>query len=104
MPESLSAEQMVELDEAHHFMETGNSEILFAWLMLVIQNEYEPGYETLEAFLKRVGRRKFLAPLYQAMAQTTSGKQSATEIYKDARSGYHPVSYGTIDQILGYTP
>ena len=53
-------------------------------------------------YLVRVGRRKFLAPLYGALAATPEGKAWALRVYERARPGYHAVSRGTIDGILGW--
>ena len=56
----------------------------------------------LEAFLTRVGRRKFLTPLYRALAESgPDGKAEALRIYGNARARYHAVSRGTLDALLG---
>ncbi|MEM7314029.1 MAG: leukotriene A4 hydrolase C-terminal domain-containing protein [Planctomycetota bacterium] len=101
LPEDLSLEQMQLLDSAFQFTSTGNSEILHDWLLRVIQTKYEPGYEALESFLTRQGRRKFLEPLYRQLAATDAGLARGKSIYEKARPGYHAVSRETIDGILG---
>jgi leukotriene-A4 hydrolase len=101
LPNDLTREQMAELDAAFRFTESGNSEILHEWLMNAIDKKYEPGYDALEKFLLRQGRRKFLKPLYQKLAETPEGLERAKRIYEKARPTYHSVSYRTIDQILG---
>jgi len=101
LPKELSREQMAELDAAFRFTQSGNSEILHEWLMNAIDKKYEPAYEALEAFLLRQGRRKFLKPLYQKLAETPEGLERAKSIYEKARPTYHSVSYRTIDSILG---
>ena len=70
---SLSKAQMKALDEAFELTDSGNSEITHDWMWLVIDTEYEPGYEKLERFLTSQGRRKFLAPLYRKLAETEVG-------------------------------
>jgi len=102
LPAGLSGEQMADLDGAFGLTASGNSEIQAAWFEHVIRNQYEAGYASLEAFLIRVGRRKFLKPLYTTLAETESGKEMGRDIYAKARSGYHSVSVGTIDEILDY--
>ena len=47
-----------------------------------------------------VGRRKFLTPIYRALASSEEGRELATKIYAKARPGYHAISRGTIDGIL----
>jgi len=100
LPKSLSPAQMTDLDAAFGFTSSGNSEILHEWLMQAIEHKYEPAYDALERFLLRQGRRKFLKPLYQKLAETPEGLQRARAIYAKARPMYHSVSYRTIDQIL----
>ncbi|MCC6385713.1 MAG: M1 family metallopeptidase [Bacteroidia bacterium] len=102
LPENLTLEQMIKLDNLFHFNSSRNAEIRNQWLLLCISNHYEPAYSNLEEFLTTVGRRKFLRPLYSALAKTDSGKALALKIYKHARNGYHAVSITTIDQILNY--
>jgi leukotriene A-4 hydrolase/aminopeptidase len=100
LPKTLNYGHLVDLDAAFHFTESGNSEILHEWLMNAIEHKYEPAYGALESFLLRQGRRKFLKPLYQKLAETPEGKDRARAIYAKARPRYHAVSYRTIDQIL----
>lgn len=102
LPSGLSGDQMVDLDGAFGFTQTGNSEVLHAWLHHVIANGYEPGYGALEDFLTGMGRRKFLQPLYQRMANTEGHLERAKTIYAEARPGYHSVSTNTIDAILDW--
>ena len=100
LPKTLHYGQLVDLDEAFQFSDSGNSEILHEWLMNAIEHKYEPAYDALERFLLRQGRRKFLKPLYQKLAETPEGLERARRIYAKARPMYHAVSYRTIDQIL----
>lgn len=102
LPEGTDAAKLADLDAAFSLSETGNSEVLHAWLHHVIESRYEPGYEALEDFLTRQGRRKFLKPLYERMAGHEDLKPKADAIYAEARAGYHSVSSNTIDGILGY--
>jgi leukotriene-A4 hydrolase len=94
--------KMDELDAAFHINETGNNEVLFAWLKQSILKQRASSYEALKAFLVHVGRRKFVSPLYQAL-MSTGQEALAREIYTQARSGYHAVTVETIDGILSET-
>ncbi|MBV8519468.1 MAG: M1 family metallopeptidase [Acidobacteria bacterium] len=100
LPKNLTREQMAQLDAAFHFTDSGNSEVLHEWLMAAIEHRYETAYDALERFLLRQGRRKFLKPLYQKLAETPEGLERAGKIYAKARPTYHSVSYRTIDQIV----
>ncbi|MGH1364615.1 MAG: M1 family metallopeptidase [Calditrichia bacterium] len=102
MPKHLTNQQMADLDKAFNFTESGNSEIQFVWYTLGIRNSYQPVNTPVAAFLQNVGRRKFIKPLYETLAETPAGLEKAREIYKTARSGYHPVTYLSVDPILGF--
>jgi leukotriene-A4 hydrolase len=100
LPRSLTREQMAALDTRFDFSRSGNSEILFAWLLHVVRNSYEPAYPALKDFLTRMGRRKFLRPLYLAMNENPSTREMARTIYAQARPTYHPIAAASIDEIL----
>ena len=101
LPDEMTDAQMAALDDAFGFTETGNSEIRFAWLRAVIANRYEPAFASLEAFLTEQGRRKFILPLYTDLAATDWGRAMAERIYREARPGYHAITSGSVDAVLG---
>jgi leukotriene-A4 hydrolase len=100
MPKDLVAKKMALLDSKFLFTNSSNSEVLFEWLMLSIQNNYQPASAALEEFLVHTGRRKFVVPLYKALLKTPNGKETAMKIYAKARENYHAVTYQTVDGIL----
>jgi aminopeptidase N len=101
VPDSLAIERLADLDTAFDLTGRENSEILCAWLQHAIRSGYAPANPAVESFLTRQGRRKYLEPLYRALARTPAGMERARAIYTRARPTYHPVSYTTIDAILG---
>ena len=100
LPKDIGPAKMAELDARFKFKESGNNEILAAWLELAVDNKYEAAYPALENFLTVQGRRKFLKPLYTKLAATPEGLERAKRIYAKARPTYHSVSVQTIDEIL----
>jgi len=100
LPETMETEKMNDLDANFGFTQSGNSEILCDWFQHCIQNEYKEAYQAMEKFLIRVGRRKFLTPLYKRLANTAEGKVWAKEVFEKARIGYHSVSENTIAALL----
>ncbi|MDW7690788.1 M1 family metallopeptidase [Flammeovirgaceae bacterium SG7u.111] len=94
----IDAKQMGQLDALFGLSNSGNNEVLFEWLMLAVDNHYTTAYGQLEKFLKDVGRRKFIAPLYKKMADDENLNKTAERIYKNARPNYHYVATSTIDQ------
>ncbi len=101
LPRKLPAERLAELDRSFGLSGSTNSEVLFAWLKLAVDNRYEPAVPALERFLTSMGRRKFVAPLFEALtAQGEWGRPIATRIYAKARPTYHAVTSGTVDKAL----
>lgn len=95
-------EQLNSLNKRYHFLESNNSEILASWLTnnIIVGNKVVNS--RLEGFLCKVGRRKFLTPLYKALLQSGQ-KDEALKIYRNCRSSYHSVSQSTLDELLGYS-
>jgi hypothetical protein len=99
MPDTLGSAQMATLDRAFHFSLTGNSEIADLWFIRSIRSKYTPAYRMMETFLSRVGRQKFLLPLYEEMMKTgdTARARSAYERY---RQNYHPLTQEKLDKVV----
>jgi leukotriene-A4 hydrolase len=101
LPQGLTPAQLADLDRAFRLSEQGNSEILFAWLQIAVRHRYEPALPALERFLTTQGRRKFVRPLFaNLMEQGEWGQAHARRIYQRARPGYHPVTSGSVDEIV----
>ena len=95
-------EQLNSLNKRYRFLESNNAEILASWLTnnIIVGNKVVNS--RLEGFLCKVGRRKFLTPLYKALLQSGQ-KDEALKIYRNCRSSYHSVSQSTLDELLGYS-
>ncbi|MGN6477320.1 MAG: leukotriene A4 hydrolase C-terminal domain-containing protein, partial [Flavipsychrobacter sp.] len=90
---------MQALDKAFHFTNSGNSEIADLWYTMAIPADYKPAFPAMDKFLSRVGRRKFLEPLYEGMMKY--GKQDmAKSIYTKYKQNYHPLAQEDVDAIL----
>ena len=100
LPTSLPAEALAELDAAFGFTNSGNAEILTAWFPHTLRAGYAPADAAVTNFLRHVGRRKFLVPLYRALLATPNGAARARAIYQAARPNYHSVATGTLDALL----
>lgn len=102
IPKQRSAAQLRTLNEALSLDATGNNEELFLWLELALANRYDPAVPQAEEFLGRVGRAKFVRPLFAAlMEQGSWGEPIARRIYAETRDGYHSVTRGGVDAVLG---
>lgn len=99
LPKPLAVEQMATLDKQFDFTKSRNSEIADQWYVLSIGSDYQPAYGAIEDFLCRVGRRKFLTPIYTEMI-ATGKEEMAREIYLKCRDNYHPLAKGTFDKMI----
>ena len=100
LPEKISAEKILGLDEDLGLTATGNNEIARSWLRVAIRNNYQPAFARLENYLASIGRTRLIEPLYKELAKTDEGMQFAQRVYEQARDGYHPITQKKIDLIL----
>ncbi|MEZ5680529.1 MAG: M1 family metallopeptidase [Erythrobacter sp.] len=101
LPQDRSDEELARLDSELGLSATGNNEELFLWLELAMANRYEPAIPQVEAFLGRVGRAKFVRPLFQVLwNQGDWGRPIAKRIYAETRPTYHSVTQGGVDRLM----
>ncbi len=100
MPAVLSAKQLADLDQAYALTRSQNALVERSWLELVIRNNYQPGFARLEDYLKSIGRRLLIEPLYTELMKTPSGSEFAKRVYAKARPGYHPDTVKAVDAIV----
>jgi leukotriene-A4 hydrolase len=100
MPPNLSVAQLTELDKAFGLSKSPNAEIGHSWFKLVIANNYQPAFPRLEDYLKTIGRRKLIEPLYESLMKTPAGTEVAKRVFAKARPGYHPETVKAIGAIV----
>ena len=65
------------------------------------QNSRQGPALVAEAFLAKVGRRKFVLPLFETlMAEGEWGAPIARRIYAATRPRYHSVTQGSVDEVV----
>lgn len=101
LPRQQPQPRLAELDRSLELTTSRNAETLFAWLQLALANRYQPAVPAAERFLMTMGRRKFVAPLFETlMKQGDWGRPIAERIYATARPTYHSVTTGTVDKTM----
>lgn len=100
LPKPLDNKLMKQLDASYALTGVGNSEIADEWYLLAIASKYEKAYPAMEKFLKSVGRKKFLEPLYKELVKTEEGKKLAKRILSEAAPNYHPLAVKKIETIV----
>jgi aminopeptidase N len=98
LPESIERPRLEELDAAFELTTAGNNEILCAWLLVAIANDYDPARPAVERFLLGQGRLKFLRPVYAALLERQPDR--ARSLYERARPTYHPLSTTALDPLF----
>ena len=78
----------------------GNYEILVEWLTIAGGSDYEPVFGRIREVLTRVGRMKYLRPLYGALGKHARTRTLARDIFADAREGYHALSRRVVESVL----
>jgi leukotriene-A4 hydrolase len=98
----MTNQQLADLEKTLNLAHEGNSELVFAWLQIAVAHRYQPAVPALEHFLTSQGRRKFVLPLFTSLWKEGDwGRPLATRIYAQARPGYHPVTTGSVDALIG---
>lgn len=98
----LTKEKMLKIDNQLGFTNSKNAEIMCAWFVLGIKNDYQAIRPAMKDFLIKVGREKFLEAIYYELANhSKEDLKWAKEVYQLARPHYQYVSYSIMDRILG---
>ena len=67
---------------------------------LAERSGYFEARPAMAEFLKRIGRRKLILPVYAALAASPEGKEFARAVFADARPGYHPITAASVEAAL----
>jgi hypothetical protein len=92
------------LDAHWHLNDSGNFEVLVAWLELALRSGYAPAVPRTAEVLGQVGRMKYLKPLYRALSASPETRTLARETFERASAGYHPIARQVIAGMLGVGP
>ena len=99
LPEQVSHQALDDLDKVFGFTQSTNAEIACDWFRVAIRNRYQNVLPYVEAYLIKIGRGKFVKPLYSEL-MSAGFALDAKQIYAKARGGYHPSIAVMLDQQL----
>lgn len=102
LPHDINPAYLRKIDKQLNFATSGNSEIMCEWFMLAITSGYKDVYPEMEAFLNKVGRLKFLEPIYATLIESDdqSNIELAHNIFNKSKIHYHPMSKIAIQDML----
>ena len=92
------------LDRNLSLTSRGNHEILVEWLSIAAGSDYDPAFGRIREVLMRVGRMKYLRPLYTALGLHPRTRALAREIFAAGKEGYHGLSRRVIESVLAKYP
>lgn len=99
LPDNLAQDRMADLDAAFDLTHSGNAEIAFAWYMKAVKSHYAPAMPAIADFLGRVGRGKFIYPLYEELSK--QGERAFAErTFEKSRPVYHPIAARRVEDLL----
>lgn len=104
LPRQLDAASAEWLDKNFSLMPRGNYEILVEWLVLAAGSDYEPAFARIREVLIRVGRMKYLRPLYTALGKNPRTRALARDIFKAASPTYHSLSRRVVESVIAKYP
>ncbi len=82
----------------------GNYEILVEWLTIAAASDYEPVFPRIREVLTRVGRMKYIRPLYTALGKHPRTRDLARQIFEVAGRSYHSLSRRVVESIIAKYP
>lgn len=88
------------LDEQFQLTASTNYDVLVAWLTLALKSGYDAVLPRVDDVLARVGRMKYLRPLYTALAANPATRARAVAVAARNRPSYHPAAQHLVDSLL----
>ncbi|MEW5765811.1 MAG: M1 family metallopeptidase [Acidobacteriota bacterium] len=92
LPRPLPEDDCALLDRTFGLTSQGNYEILVEWLSIAAVSDYAPAFPRIREVLGRVGRMKFLRPLYKALAASPRTRELARGTFETVKTRYHSLS------------
>jgi len=92
LPREIDRDGCAGFDAALGLTGRDNHEILVEWLTIAGGSDYEPAFPRLREVLLKVGRMKYLRPLYAALGRHPRTRALARQIFTEAAPRYHQLS------------
>ncbi len=100
LPRELDGASCRWLDGTLGLTARGNYEILVEWLTIAAGSDYAPVFGRIREVLTRVGRMKYLRPLFGALGRHPRTRALAREIYAAAAPSYHTLSRRVVESVM----
>ncbi len=100
LPRELTQAECAWLEARFALTGRGNHEILVEWLTIAAGSDHEPAFARLREVLMRVGRMKYLRPLYTALGRHARTRALAREVFALAAPGYHALARRVVAGVI----
>lgn len=100
LSDDISIEKLQYLDATLNFSTWGNSEVMAEWFVLNIHRENRIIRPAIEKFISKVGRRKYLLPIYKALVKNPEDKVWAKKVFDNSKAYYHAVSRNSVAELF----
>ena len=100
LSDDISIDKLQYLDATFNFSTWGNSEVMAEWFVLNIHRENRIIRPSIEKFISKVGRRKYLLPIYKALVNNPEDKVWAKKVFDNSKAYYHAVSRNSIAELF----
>ena len=96
---TLSTSTLNTIDESVGFSHA-NNEIRFEWYMVCLKNNHWAIKEGLSEFLRNIGRRKYVLPLFKELLRHPKERNWTAELYRNAKANYHSVTRKSVERLM----
>ena len=102
LPAYTEPKYLQKLDYQFNFKSCGNAEIMTEWYRVGIRSGYTNIRPAMQQFITKVGRGKFIFPLYRDLATSKypSDREWIAKVFAQAKDEYHPISRKGLEEIL----
>jgi hypothetical protein len=100
LSDDISIDKLQYLDAMFHFSTWGNSEVMADWFVLNIHQKNRLIRPAIEKFISKVGRRKYLLPIYKALINNPDDKVWAKKVFDNSKAYYHAVSRNSVAELF----
>ncbi len=104
LPRPLDTASCDWLEENLKLSSRGNYEILVEWLCIGASSNYAPAFARMREVLVRVGRMKYLRPLYKALGAHPRTRALARSVFAEASPRYHVLSRRAVEAVMEKYP
>ncbi|MFZ5444861.1 MAG: M1 family metallopeptidase [Myxococcota bacterium] len=99
-PRTLGVERLALLDERFGLSRAKNTEVHVAWLLLALQSGFTRVLPQVEAFVAKVGRMKYLKPLFAALHAQEATRPLARSLFTQHAARLHPIARQVLSGLL----